>query len=346
MKEKKILKFWLLVIILIVIAFLPEEVSAYVEGNLTYEINQNEVKITDCEETATSVEIPTTLQGRPVTEIAEEAFYNCTNLETITIPEGVKYIEREAFGNCTNLTSIVLPESVTDIGGYTFQNCSKLESVRLPSNMQSISEGTFYDCTSLREITLPNNLTEIWFYAFKNCSSLESITLGEKVAIIKNSAFEGCSGLKSINIPEKVTCLPSRIFADCTNLQSLIILPTVTQIEDGAFSGNYQNLKFYVVTGSAAEEYALNNGIPYELYELPEKEATLKYQIVVNEITNQKEAIVVGCDMLATKATIPATYKGYPVVQIESIVFENHLGLKNIVIPAGVREVRRFFKLY
>lgn len=197
MKGKIKLKFLLFAIIVIVIALLPEKVSAYVEGQLTYEISTDGVRITDCEEDATNIEIPSMLQGRPVTKIAEEAFYNCTNLETVIIPEGVKSIEREAFSNCNSLTSIILPESVTSIGIYAFQNCNQLESVQLPSNIQGIAEGVFYDCSSLKNIVLPSNLTEIWSYGFKNCSSLEDIVLGEKLVTIKDSVFEGCSNLNS-----------------------------------------------------------------------------------------------------------------------------------------------------
>lgn len=346
MKGKIKLKFLLFTIIVIAIALLPEKVSAYVEGKLTYEINTDEVRITDCEEDATNIEIPSMLQGRPVTEIAEEAFYNCTKLETVTIPEGIKYIEREAFSNCNSLTSIILPESVTSIGIYAFQNCNKLESVQLPSNMQGITEGAFYNCTSLKNINLPDNLTEIYAFAFENCTSLENIVLGEKITDIKTRAFQGCSSLKSINIPKSLTYLSQGIFAGCTNLQDMTILPTVTEIMEGSFEGEYENLKLYVVRGSIAEEYAIKNNIPFELYELPEKEAELTFRLVKDEITGMREAIVIGGDKLATKATIPSLYKGYPVTQIEDEVFKENLGLKSVVIPNGVREVRKLLSLY
>lgn len=346
MEKRKNLRLMLFAIIIMTIAILPGKVSAYVDGKLTYEINGDEVRITDCEEDAVSVEIPSMLQGRPVTEIAEEAFNNCKNLETVTIPEGVESIGREAFYNCTSLTSIVLPDSVTSIGLYLFHNCNKLESIQLSSKIQEITEGAFYNCTSLKNINLPDNLTEIYAFAFENCTSLENIVLGEKITDIKTRAFQGCSSLKSINIPKSLTYLSQGIFAGCTNLQDMTILPTVTEIMEGSFEGEYENLKLYVVRGSIAEEYAIKNNIPFELYELPEKEAELTFRLVKDEITGMREAIVIGGDKLATKATIPSLYKGYPVTQIEDEVFKENLGLKSVMIPEGVREVRKFLSLY
>lgn len=300
MEKKRNLRLMLFAITIIVITLLPGKVSAFVDGKLTYEISGDEVRITDCEEDAVSIEIPSMLQERPVTEIAEEAFCNCTKLETVTIPESVETIGREAF----------------------------------------------YNCTSLKNVNLPDNLTEICALAFENCTSLENIVLGEKITDIETRAFQGCSSLRSINIPKSLTYLSQGIFAGCTNLQDMTILPTVTEITEGSFDGEYENLKLYVVRGSVAEKYAIDNNIQFELYELPEKEAELTFKIVKDEITGMREAIVIGGDKLATKATIPLLYKGYPVTEIEDEVFEGCLGLKSVIIPNGVRNVRKFCRLH
>ena len=69
----------------------------------------------------------------------------------------------EAFNNCKNLTSITIPNSVTSIGESTFYNCTSLESVIFGKNskLASIGDMSFYDCISLTSIELPNSVTKL-----------------------------------------------------------------------------------------------------------------------------------------------------------------------------------------
>ncbi|MGN1480929.1 leucine-rich repeat protein, partial [Porcipelethomonas sp.] len=96
------------------------------------------IEITACDESLTEVEIPEEIDGLPVTNIGDCAFYNCTSLESITIPDSVTSIESGAFCGCTSLTSITIPESVTDIGDSVFEYCTSLESIKIPDSVTSI----------------------------------------------------------------------------------------------------------------------------------------------------------------------------------------------------------------
>ena len=78
-----------------------------------------------------------------VTIIDYGAFYCCTSLTDVTLPESLISIENSAFSGCESLTNINVPNSVTSIGQDVFNYCTSLESVTLPNDLNSIDERTF-----------------------------------------------------------------------------------------------------------------------------------------------------------------------------------------------------------
>ncbi len=165
------------------------------------------------------------------------AFYGCSSLTSITIPNGVTSIGNATFSGCSSLMSITLPNSVTSIGNATFSGCSSLMSITLPNSVTSIGNATFYDCSSLTSITIGKGVTSIGEYAFRGCSSLTSITLPNSVTSIGNSAFYGCSSLTSIAIPNSVTSIGGSALYGCSGLMSITIGKGVTSIGEYAFRG-------------------------------------------------------------------------------------------------------------
>ena len=78
------------------------------------------------------------------TILGENAFYECTGLTSITIPNSVTSIGSMAFNGCTNLISITIPNSVTTIGNGAFQGCSSLETITcLATTAPTIVSATF-----------------------------------------------------------------------------------------------------------------------------------------------------------------------------------------------------------
>ena len=108
--------------------------------------------------------------------IEEYAFANASQLEKVTVPEGVTTISNAAFFQCYSLKEVSFPESVTLVGPSLFAYCEKLESVILPPHITKIQMATFFDCKALRSITIPAEVTFIDLAAFYLCDSLKEVT--------------------------------------------------------------------------------------------------------------------------------------------------------------------------
>lgn len=188
----------------------------------------------------TSITIPDS-----VTEIWNYTFRNCSNLTDITIPDGVTSIGTGAFMNCTSLTNIIIPDSVTSTGVQVFWCCNSLTNITISNSITSIRENFFRGCISLTSITIPESVTSIEDYAFDGCSSLTNITISDGVTFIKSCAFKNCTSLTSITFPESVTYIGQDTFKNCTNLANISLPDTITTLGSGAFS--YTNLTCVII---------------------------------------------------------------------------------------------------
>ena len=238
----------------------PEEEPEATEGLIFDLIDGVSYAVMEYVGTSAEVYIPSTYQGLPVTYIGDEAFYGCSSLTSIRIPDSVTSIGYQAFEGCESLTSIVIPDSVTYIGWdafsycygltsidipdsvtfigtYAFRDCSSLTSITIGDGITSIGRSVFPGCSSLTSITIPDSVTSIGDEAFYGCDSLTSITIPDSVTSIGDSAFEWCSGLTSIAIPDGVTSIGSQAFSRCGSLTSVTIGDSVTSIGDWAFNG-------------------------------------------------------------------------------------------------------------
>ena len=110
-----------------------------------------------------------------VTTIGDRAFYYCSGLTSVTIPNSVTTIGNSAFYGCSSLTSITIPNSVTTIGEWAFCRCSSLTSITIPNSVTTIGHSVFRLCSGLTSITIPNSVTTIGDYAFYGCNGLKTV---------------------------------------------------------------------------------------------------------------------------------------------------------------------------
>jgi hypothetical protein len=157
-----------------------------------------------------------------VTSVGNAAFYNRTQLTSITLPEGVTSIGGDAFRNCSQLTSITISEGVTSIGSRAFENCPQLTSISIPEGVTCIDD-----------------------YAFWRCSQLSVVTLPESVTSIGKSAFND-TNLKTLTIPKNVTNVGNN-FVSSYSLQKLTVLPLIPPLaDDNLFYGSATSFPVYV----------------------------------------------------------------------------------------------------
>ena len=212
------------------------EVKYAVEGGyLTFDKKTGTV--TDCDSSVTKANIPHTIKGVTVTSIGDQAFYNCTSLTSVTIPDSVTSIGDRAFRCCISLTSVTIPDSVTSIGEEAFYGCWDLTRLTIPGSVTSIDKDAFCFCSSLTSVTIPDSVTSIGDSAFYGCESLTSVTIPDSVTSIGSCAFYGCASLTSVTIPDSVTSIGGSAFYGCTSLTSVTIPDSVTSIGDYAFYG-------------------------------------------------------------------------------------------------------------
>ena len=198
-----------------------------------------------------------------VKSIGDCAFRGCKNLKEIVIPNSLKSIEYGAFWECVNLKEIVIPDSIESIGECAFSDCKDLKEIVIPDSVKSIGDFAFDDCINLKEITIPYGVPSIGNFAFRECVNLKEIVIPDSVESIGNSAFSDCKNLKEIVIPDSVTSIDDWAFSKCESLREISIPNSVTSIGERAFD-DCKNLKIKAHKGSYAEQYTLENDIPFE----------------------------------------------------------------------------------
>ncbi|MDR2581221.1 MAG: leucine-rich repeat protein [Fibromonadaceae bacterium] len=204
--------------------------------------------------------------------MGNQAFFGCTRLASITIPNSVTSIGTSVFQGCSGLTtavignnvgsignqvfhgngslaSVTIGSSVTSIGNSAFQNCSTLTSITLPEGVISIGNDAFHGCTKLASINIPNSVTSIGTSAFRN-SGITSIVFPENLTSIANNTFLGCTDLTTVTFPPNLLSIGSMAFAN-SGLTSVTIPNTVTTVGGNAFANS--NLSS-VVIGSGVTE--------------------------------------------------------------------------------------------
>ncbi|MBE6841738.1 MAG: leucine-rich repeat domain-containing protein [Ruminococcus sp.] len=297
------------------------------EEGITYLYNDEKVVITGYVGTSSDLVIPKEIDGRLVTNIAGEAFYNnktikkiniearinmipqqCfrfSNLMNIILPETLTKIDERAFASCYDLETINIPSEVTEIGNYAFCYCTNLKTITIPSSIRIIKSGVFNFCKNLEIVNIPSGVTTIQYDAFNFCENLKSIILPSTITSIGDSAFSNCTNLKSINIPSGVISIGGSAFQSCKELSNLNLPETIETIGASAFS------------------YC----------------TSITEIIIPNSVTSLGAASFTGCENLET------IQLSSQLRIISEALFENCKSLNDINIPDSITEIKqRAFK--
>ncbi|NLT09590.1 MAG: leucine-rich repeat domain-containing protein [Ruminococcus sp.] len=278
----------------------------------------------------TMTSFPSVVNGTPIVEIKDDAFYNCAGITELEIPPTVKKIGKGAFSFCTSLRKVTLPKSLTEIPDNAFIGCNSLTEIEIPDSVTRIGESAFSNCSALTAITLPDSLTEIGDAAF-TCVPLETIDadgcagfvfnndclmnndkteiyrgsaaikgtlrIPEGIRTIKPGAFSMCYGLEEVYFPGSVTEICNNAFWDCCNVKKLDFSEGLTSIGTGAFTYN---------------ELVQTIELPISLKEIGDSAflgcASLDHLVLQDGLESIGDKAFFGCGNLM-KATVPKSVK-------------------------------------
>ncbi|MCM1184881.1 MAG: leucine-rich repeat protein, partial [Roseburia sp.] len=289
-------------------------------ADFRYETYSDHVVITEYKGDDTEVEIPSEINGKPVTEIGENAFWKYNRLRNVEIPDSVTEIGEMAFGYCTGLRSVEIPDSVTEIGLGAFGYCVSLGSVKLPNSLTEISEEMFWGCDSLTSVAIPESVTKIDDKAFGGCTGLTSVEIPESVTEIGEKAFSGCTGLTSVTLPAH-TAVAENAFENCPNV-------TITR------AGSDDEEADPEATSASAFDYLIKDGeVTITGYIGQETDIVIPREIEGCPVTRIDENAFSGCDSL-TSVILPDS-----VTRIGAWAFCDCSGLTAVILPESLTQI-------
>ena len=184
-----------------------------------------------------------------ITTIGYNAFWKCTNITSLTLPNTLNSIIQGAFAGCTGISGeVVFPDAVTHLGADAFRTCTSLNSVVFNDSLKTIGSSAFQGCTSLEHISsFPESLTKIYHKAFYGCNHLTSaIVIPPLVTRIYEQAFYG-SHITSLFLSEGVTHIERMAFAGCP-ITSLHMSSSVVSVYSGTQGSFYGCNKLESIT--------------------------------------------------------------------------------------------------
>jgi len=191
-----------------------------------------------------------------VTEIADQAFWKCTGMTSVKIPESITYVGSLGFKECTSLDSLVfpnddmkfsywyvcqgctnltyvrLPEHLTRLSYFMFAECENLESIRIPESCVSFPDYTFFRCYKLKNVNIPYGVPSIGQAAFYECYELEHLYIPPTVKSIEKQAFTRCKKLRTLELPNSVTKFGWHTFEECV-FKHLTLPSHMKDLKDG-----------------------------------------------------------------------------------------------------------------
>ncbi|MDY5075443.1 MAG: leucine-rich repeat domain-containing protein [Paludibacteraceae bacterium] len=337
-------KRFLLSLLAVLLTTLSTHAYDFQSGDLYYNItSSNTVEVTYQELWSSA-----NYQGLTTATIPATVTYNGTTYSVTSIGDG-------AFYYCSALTSITLPNSVTSIGTYAFEYCSSLTSIVVESG------NTMYDsrenCNAIIETasntlivgcqstTIPNSVTSIGSKAFEKCSSLTSITIPNSVTSIGERAFYYCSSLTKLICEGHVENIGNFAILECYALDTIVISAQAFDVHESIWTFMPKNIRYIQLTGGELTDNAFNvilrnyktlgtldlaaatnNTLSDEAFKGCYNLQTL---VLPSQLTSIPYMAVADCKALQA-ITIPAT-----VEEIDNSAFENCRSIRSITFEGA-----------
>ena len=323
-----------------------EQQTANAENGFAYTVTGDEATITGYTGSAKNIVIPSELGGKPVTAIADKAFYEYKTLN-IYIPKTIKTIGEDAFPIGSDETRFICYEGTEnewaniavqkgneglDPEHAGFYPWFRLYECNLSGDMvyQASDDAATLVCYfgSDSKVDIPAELggkpvTSIGVYAFWNCRSLTKVTIPEGVTSIGDCAFQSCISLTEVNIPKSVETIGDEAFETCDSLTEVTIPEGVTSI--GVYAFQFCNSLPEVTIPEGVT--SIGDGAFHGCRSLTE--------VTISEgVTSIGETTFAGCRSL-TEVTIPKS-----VTSIGDCAFQSCSSLTKATIPEGVTSIR------
>ncbi len=361
---------FLIFLMLITASFIVTICPANAEtwGDFDYQLINvdTEVEITGYHGLGGDVEIPSIIDGKPVTSIGDWSFSYCTSITSITIPGSVENIGNVAFYSCTSLIAVTISYGLMTIGYQAFGDCTSMTSIALPDSITIIGGSSFSNCISLISITIPGNVKTIDTFTFSECTSLAYVTISDGVTTIGQYAFSQCTALTSVNIPASVTSIgeyaPYSCFQECTSMTSINVDPSNTNYAsvDGVLYDKNKNVLFNCPAGKTGA-LTIPDGVTtigqaaflcsaITTLIIPEGVSTIgfmafSYSTSLTSVTLPNSLVSIESKGFFECYSLTSVFIGGNVSSIGPQAFENCYALTSVTISDGVTIIaERMFK--
>lgn len=299
---------------------------------------------------------PSYIVPEGILEIGMAAFSSASDLQSVTLPESLRYIYASAFSD-SGLENIYIPKNIEYIGASAFARMAydynNLQSVVFaPDIVLKTIDMNAFRYSLIEEISLPSSLQTIGIGAFENCNNLAQIVFEEGIGIesLADNLFSKCQALESIILPESVIEIGKAAFADCINLKNISITQSNKIINDRAFSSCSSLNSVFLPSGTEKiGERAFENCTGLTQIVLPSQVKELETDILrgcislteVNlpYIVSQEKSYMqyyfgvsnMGLSASLKKVTVSADFS-----QLPDRIFENCLDIEEILLPQTV----------
>ncbi len=250
-----------------------------VESLYTYSTNGDgtiDLIAYDGESLPEEYEIPSEVNGKTVTGIGEQFLWGESTIKKVVIPNTVKRIGLAAFGNMSALEEILFPSSVENIEGRQFFYDDNLRSVGFaegsPYEIQNdliynTKTKTVVDATYAKTFDPPAGTKEYAVSCYRMNGGFKAIFLGSEVERIDDFAFSYCPDLRYVKISGSPV-IGEGVFANYSGTKLRVVIPdTVREIGPNILHGMGDSAVIYTSRGSAADDYAAENGIKVRYFD-------------------------------------------------------------------------------